>query len=505
MKKTFALVLALLLMCACTSAVTSSTQTPVLDTAETKGPQAFSDVPANAYYAEAVRWAVEEGVTKGTNDTTFSPDTDCTRGQIVTFLYRAAGSPVASGTDKSPFSDVAAGAYYAEAVRWAVEEGVTKGTSSTAFSPEAVCTRGQIVTFLYRAAGSPAASGTDKSPFSDVSSDAYYAEAVRWAVAAGITKGTSATTFSPDKTCTRAEAVTFLYRSAHISELPIKHILVAYFSATGNTAPLARTVAELLDADLYEIVPAQPYTTADLAYYTGGRCDQEQADPDCRPAIDGLVENMAQYDTVVIAHPIWHGQAPRIISTFLESYDFAGKTMATFCTSASSGLGSSAKNLYPLVSESVNWLESRRFPAGASRDDLAAWLEDIGLLGQSPDEKPVLKLTVNGTELSVAWADNSTVDALRELLGRVGPITLDMSDYAGFEKGAPLPETLPENNEPMDVDAGDIILYQGRQFVIYYDQNSWQLTPVGKIEGMTKAELQALLGEGNAEAVLSLS
>lgn len=157
-------------------------------------------------------------------------------------------------------------------------------------------------------------------------------------------------------------------------------ILVAVFSATGNTAPLAETVAELLGADLYGITPAQPYTEADLAYYTGGRCDQEQADPDCRPDIAGQVEDMAQYDVVIIAHPIWHGQAPRIISTFLESYDFSGKTLTTFCTSMSSPLGSSVENLHDLVPEDVTWLESRRFPAGASRDELAAWLTEIGLL-----------------------------------------------------------------------------------------------------------------------------
>ena len=117
-----------------------------------------------------------------------------------------------------------------------------------------------------------------------------------------------------------------------------------------------------LHADLYEIVPEQPYTEADLAYYTGGRCDREQDDPSVRPAISGGVENMEQYDVVVIGHPIWHGQAPRIISTFLESYDFSGKTLTTFCTSHSSGLGSSAKNLYSLAPDSVKWLESRRFP-----------------------------------------------------------------------------------------------------------------------------------------------
>ena len=157
------------------------------------------------------------------------------------------------------------------------------------------------------------------------------------------------------------------------------HILVVVFSCTGNTKPLAEYAAELLGADLYEIEAAQPYTDADLAYYTGGRCDQEQDDPDIRPAIANLPENINQYSTIIIGHPIWHGQAPRIISTFLESYDFSGKTMTTFCTSISSGLGSSASNLYPLVSDTVTWLESRRFPAGATKEDIADWLKEIGI------------------------------------------------------------------------------------------------------------------------------
>ena len=114
-------------------------------------------------------------------------------------------------------------------------------------------------------------------------------------------------------------------------------------------------------------------------------------------------------------------------------------------------------------------------------------------------------LTVAGTKLTVDWAENSSVDALRALLRSSGPITLDLSDYGGFEKGAPLPETLPQNNEQMNTDAGDVILYQGKQFVIYYDENSWSLTPLGKITGMTKDQLRSLLGTGNVTATLALS
>lgn len=168
----------------------------------------FIDVPASAYYYDAVYWAVDEGITNGTTATTFSPNNACTRAQMVTFLWRAAGEPEPE-TAVNPFTDVAASAYYYDAVLWAVEQGITNGTTATTFSPDATVTRAQTVTFLWRSAGSPAATG---SSFTDVASDAYYAGAVVWAVSEGITNGTTATTFSPSSSCTRAQIVTFLYR-----------------------------------------------------------------------------------------------------------------------------------------------------------------------------------------------------------------------------------------------------------------------------------------------------
>lgn len=154
------------------------------------------------------------------------------------------------------------------------------------------------------------------------------------------------------------------------------NILIAYFSATGTTEKIAEYVTGTLHADVYEIIPEVPYTEEDLAYYTGGRADQEQDNPAARPAISGNVANMEQYDTVILGYPIWHGQAPRIISTFLESYDFEGKTILPFCTSHSSGIGSSDTNLHTLA-ENANWLNGRRFAAGTSREDIAAWLNEM--------------------------------------------------------------------------------------------------------------------------------
>ena len=169
----------------------------------------FVDVATSSYYEDAVDWAVGNGITQGTDDTHFSPDGICTRAQAVTFLWRAAGSPKPE-TRTMPFTDVPAGSYYYDAVLWAVENDITKGTSDTTFSPNMTCTRAQIVAFLWRSEKSPAA-GT-ANPFADVKSTAYYADAVLWAVKENITRGTTNTTFSPDADCTRSQIVTFLWR-----------------------------------------------------------------------------------------------------------------------------------------------------------------------------------------------------------------------------------------------------------------------------------------------------
>ena len=175
-------------------------------------PFRFDDVKDPAqYYFEPVYWAVDKGVTTGTSPTAFSPGAGCTRAQVVTFLWRAAGKPEPAKTD-NPFSDVKPDAYYSKAVLWAVEQGITTGTSATAFRPDATCTRGQIVTFLWRFSGKPAPK-TAVNPFADVQEGQYYCDAVLWAVEQGITKGTGDTRFSPDSTCTRAQIVTFLCRA----------------------------------------------------------------------------------------------------------------------------------------------------------------------------------------------------------------------------------------------------------------------------------------------------
>ncbi|MCP8386567.1 aldo/keto reductase [Clostridioides difficile] len=181
-----------------------------------------------------------------------------------------------------------------------------------------------------------------------------------------------------------------------------KDTLVAYFSATGTTEKVAEYAADILHADIYEIVPEVLYTDEDLAYYTGGRADREQDDSSARPGISSSFENMEQYDTILLGYPIWHGQAPRIISTFLESYDFAGKTLVPFCTSHSSGIGTSDTNLYSLAAN-AEWLNGERFSADTSREEVQTWLDSLGLISDTTAEVGVFNFETHTVMLNSGY------------------------------------------------------------------------------------------------------
>lgn len=179
------------------------------DTPTPVTPSGFVDVPSDAFYANAVKWAVENEITTGVGNNRFDPNGQCTRGQVVTFLWRAAGKPTVSANVS--FSDVSSDAFYYEAVKWAVANGITDGVGGNRFAPNDTCTRGQVVTFLHRAANTPTASTV--SSFTDVPATAFYYNSVNWVVGKGITNGTGNGRFSPNDTCTRAQVVTFLYRA----------------------------------------------------------------------------------------------------------------------------------------------------------------------------------------------------------------------------------------------------------------------------------------------------
>ncbi len=184
---------------------------------------------------------------------------------------------------------------------------------------------------------------------------------------------------SASQPLTPAEPDTMPDSSQEPSKGNANSTLVAYFSATGNTEEIAQHLQTILGASLYEIIPAKPYSDDDLDYNASDcRANQEQNDPSVRPAIDGSVENMDSYDVILLGYPIWWGEAPRIISTFLESYDFTGKTIVPFCTSGSSGIGGSAEHLTVLAADAT-WLEGARFNPGATQDEVAAWVEGLGV------------------------------------------------------------------------------------------------------------------------------
>ena len=184
-------------------------------------------------------------------------------------------------------------------------------------------------------------------------------------------------TASTDATVITTAGSTVATQPGESSDGERSNILVAYFSCTGNTKTLAEYAAQSLDARLYEILPKKLYTADDLNYNDeNSRCSQEHNNPDARPEISGSVSDMAQYDIILLAYPIWWGEAPRILSTFVESYDFAGKTVIPFCTSGSSDIGSSADNLEKLTSGAI-WLSGKRFAAGTTQEEMAEWINGL--------------------------------------------------------------------------------------------------------------------------------
>ena len=288
--------------------------------------------------------------------------------------------------------------------------------------------------------------------------------------------------------------------------IPQSKILVTCFSATGHTKPLAEYAAKYLGADFYEIVPEEPYTDDDLNYSdSNSRTTKEQNDSLARPKISGGVQNMAEYDTVIIAHPIWWGQAPKIIYTFLESYDFSGKTITTMCTSGSSPLGSSANNLKALTNNSVTWLESRRFSIGASENEVQEWIDGIGIEAKSNDteskEKEMI-IKINGQTIPVIWEDNESVAEIKHQAEQ-NPITVQMAKYGGFEQVGSLGRTYPSNDTRITTQNGDIVLYSSNQIVMFYGSNTWAYTRLGKIN-LSNDEVTGLLGNGNVTLAISV-
>lgn len=278
--------------------------------------------------------------------------------------------------------------------------------------------------------------------------------------------------------------------SQQTMSLADNHTLVAYFSVTNHTEKLANYAKEHLQSDIFEIVPKQEYTAEDINYNTDCRANREQNDDSARPEIQYAIEDISQYDTIVLGYPIWWGQAPKILYTFIESYDFSNKTILPFCTSGSSLIGSSALNLAKSAPD-ANWLEGRRFSASASKDEIGDWLD-----GYINKEK-MMKLTIDDKELDVAWENNDSVAALKTLT----PLTIAMHEYGGFEQTGPIGTSIARSDKQINVIPGDIVLYNGNAISVFYENSAWSYTRLGHINA-SKAELNELLNKPSVTFVL---
>ena len=277
--------------------------------------------------------------------------------------------------------------------------------------------------------------------------------------------------------------------------------LVVYFSRTGNTEKIAEHLIELTDADMYVIEAAVPYTDDDIRYQDDScRANKEQNDKTVRPEIADPVSSIDSYDTIFLGYPIWWGQEPRIIDTFLESYDFSDKTVIPFCTSGSSGISASEKNIAELVPIG-NQLEGKRFSAGATKDDVKEWVDTLPLNSEKSESE--LLISVNGHELTASFADSTAAAELAEKL-KAEPVTVSLNEYGGFEKVGRLPWALTKTDEKIDTEPCDIMLYQGDQMTIFYNSNSWSYTKLGHIGNITEEELKSILGEGDVTVTLAL-
>ena len=344
----------------------------------------YADIDAGNWYADAVEYVRDNGLMSGTTATTFEPGGTTTRAMLAQILYREAGSPAVSGNDT--FTDTQEGAWYADAVLWATQAGVISGYGDGRFGPNDPVSREQIAVILWRYAGSPAAQGEDFADEASIST--WAADAVDWARSAGLMTGQEGNRFAPQASATRAETAVILraFRTMNTPETPEtpaeeSNVLVAYFSATGNTERVAYAIAEVTGGDLFELTPAAPYTDADLDWTDeSSRVVREYENPEERDValtVD-TPDNWADYDVVYLGYPIWWGIAAWPVNDFVASNDFTGKTVIPFCTSSSSGLGESGQLLADLAGTG-SWLERERIRSSASHEDVTPWVESLGL------------------------------------------------------------------------------------------------------------------------------
>lgn len=340
----------------------------------------FTDVDAGVWYADAVQYARENGLMSGTGNNAFAPNDTTNLAMLLSTLHRDAGTPAASGTAPA---GVPTGSWYASAVIWADAQNLLQNVNNNFAG--APLTREDMVTVLWRYAGSPAVTGGEAFADNALISS-YAAQAVAWSRANNIVAGKPGNRFDPKGGATRAEYAVILQNFMKVKETPAApqpdaqgKALVVYYSASGTTKGVAEAIAEAANAELFEITPTEPYTSADLDWTDdSSRVTREHEDESLRtvPLTTATVANWDSYDTVFIGYPIWWGIAAWPVDGFVKANDFTGKTVIPFCTSASSGLGQSGKLLAELAGTG-DWQEGRRFSGRVSAGDIREWISSL--------------------------------------------------------------------------------------------------------------------------------
>lgn len=287
-------------------------------------------------------------------------------------------------------------------------------------------------------------------------------------------------------------------------------VLIVYFSYSGNTRRVADEIVSQSGCDGVEIVPSTPYTAADTNYNNSNSRSQVERRTDARPEISNQTYSqidMAQYGTVVIGYPIWNGYEPMIIRTFIEHFNgLSGKTVYTFSTAASSG-GSTAHNSIQSRCPNADVQNNLHFTSSALANAQALvseWLTTNNIGSQNAMKNSTINLSIGNKTLTATLVDNSATKELVEKL-KTAPITINMSDYGGWEKVGGFGFNLPTSNEQITAQPCEFVLYQGNQLVVFYGSNSWSYTRLGKIDNITQAELQEILGDGDVTITLSLN
>jgi len=346
----------------------------------------FTDVSGDAWYAGAVEYAVEHQLMDGVGNGRFNPGGDTSRAMLVTILWRLADEPVVNYLMQFP--DVGE-SWYTEAVRWAASERVVEGYADGRFGVNDPGSREDLVTILWRYRNRPEANpGQDFADEGDISP--YAAQAVDWARENGIVGGKPGNRFDPKGHATRAETASIIQGFAALpttpDPAPQSKALVVYFSASGSTQRVAGYIADAVSADTFELVPVNPYTSADLNWTDpSSRVNDEHDNESLRDVklTANTVANWADYDTIFIGYPIWWGIAAWPVNDFIKNNDFTGKTVIPFCTSSSSGLGQSGELLAQMAGTG-NWQTGQRFSSGASEQQVSDWVNGLNLTPSAP-------------------------------------------------------------------------------------------------------------------------